>query len=120
MEKYRKLQPQIDLINHIVGDEDTPWDAKIKAIDTLPYLLGSPPKDGISLSRHMGLDKIAEQMVKTGETAAKPGTPGKTGETIQAPTGGGEVSPYDLRVPSFAGDAPSNISAQDAGLLSTS
>src|SRR5437016_6091509 len=85
MEKYRKLQPQIDLINHIVSDEDTPWDSKMKAVDTLQHVLGIKSDDGISLSRHI-FGNLTEQMVKTGETAAQPGTPSKTGETIQAPT----------------------------------
>lgn len=65
--KYRKLQPQIDAVNAVINDPDTPLKVKIQSMDSLPHILGSYKQGDIPLSEHLGLNKLANEDVVTKE-----------------------------------------------------
>lgn len=73
-QKYRKMQPVIDVVKSQIADPNLPLDQKIKAMDTLPLLLGA--KADVPLSQMLGLDKLAQQEVETGEETIQQGTKG--------------------------------------------
>lgn len=72
-QKYRKMQPVIDMVQAQIADPNLPLDQKIKAMDTLPLLLGA--KTDAPLSQMLGLDKLAEQDIDLGEQTVQ-GTKG--------------------------------------------
>jgi hypothetical protein len=74
-EKYRKLAPVIQVIHAQIADPNTPLDQKIKAMDSLPYIL-DPKYSGVKLSEQLGLNKLAEQELDTGETVTQQGQKG--------------------------------------------
>lgn len=74
-EKYRKLAPIMQVIHSQIADPNTPLDQKIKAMDSLPYIL-DPKYSGSKLSQQLGLDKLAEQEVDTGESVTQQGQKG--------------------------------------------
>lgn len=65
--KYRKLEPIVGVIMSHINSPDISMDERIKAIDSLPHILGIKDQ-GVPLSQQLGLDKMAEQEVDTGET----------------------------------------------------
>ena len=65
-QKYRKLQPVIEMMQAQISDPNLPLDQKIKAMDTLPLLL-DPNYKGGKLSEQLGLDKLAQQEIDGGE-----------------------------------------------------
>lgn len=64
--KQRKLAPVMQIIYSQIQDEKTPLNQKIKAMDSIPLLLGI--KTDVPLSVQLGLDKLAQEEVDTGET----------------------------------------------------
>jgi hypothetical protein len=76
-EKYRKLAPVMQVIYSQIQDPSMPLDQRIKAADSIPFLL-DPKYSGSKLSEQLGLDKLAEQQIETGEEVVSKGTPSKT------------------------------------------
>ncbi len=90
-EKWRKLAPIIQAVDYQIQDPNTPLDQKIKALDSLPHILGSPST--IPLSQTLGLDKLAEQQVDTGQTQTI-----KQGQTSGGATDQGAVDYNNINI----------------------
>lgn len=67
-EKYRKLQPQLDLVHTIINNPDIPLEDQIKAVNQLPYILDpkhKPAPGELPLADQMGLTHLASQQIQT-------------------------------------------------------
>lgn len=64
--KYRKLAPVMQTIYAQIQSEHTPLDEKIRAVNSIEPLLGI--KFDEPLAQRLGLDKLAQQEIDTGET----------------------------------------------------
>lgn len=64
--KYRKLAPVMQTIYSQIQNENIPLDEKIRAVNSIEPLLGI--KFDEPLAQRLGLDKLAQQNIDTGET----------------------------------------------------
>lgn len=78
--KYRKLAPVMQVIFSQIENKDTPLNEKIKAMDSIESLLGV--RSDVPLSTRLGLDKLAQQEIDTGEQQV---TQGQAAKSLEDP-----------------------------------